>query len=92
MDFEWDIDKNRKNKKRHGVDFEFASKVFIDPNLLSRIDDRVDYGETREIALAMYLGVILSVVYTWRGDRIRIISARKATKYEQRRYYEGIFG
>ncbi len=76
MDFEWDRDKNEKNKQKHGVDFGFASKAFFDPNLISRLDDRQDYGEEREVALAMYFGVILSVVYTWRGETIRIISAR----------------
>ncbi len=91
MDFEWDRNKNEKNRQKHGIDFEFAAKAFFDPNLISYVDDRLDYGESREVALAMYFGVILSIVYTWRGETIRIISARKATKNEQKRYYQGVF-
>ena len=58
-----------------------------DPFAVEEIDDREDYGEERINVLGMRQGVILRVTYTERGDRIRIISAPRATKHEQDHYY-----
>ena len=58
-----------------------------DPFAIEEIDDRGDYGEERINVLGMRQGVILHVTYAERGDRIRIISARRATKHEQEHYY-----
>lgn len=76
--FEWDDDKNRINKLKHGVDFEDVYPIFTDPHALT-IED-FTHGEQRWKVLGMgkYL-VVLVVVFTHRR-KIRIISARKASK------------
>ena len=85
--FEWDDDKAAANWRDHGVTFAHAIKAFRDPFAVERIDDRVDYGEERINLLGGCSGTILHVTYTERGDRIRLISARRAEKHEQDRYY-----
>ncbi|MEH2183377.1 BrnT family toxin [Nostoc sp.] len=85
--FEWDRDKAVANWQKHGVSFEEAVGAFRDPFAIEIIDDRVDYGEERINLIAIYNGVILHVTYTERSDRIRLISARRATKYERNEYY-----
>lgn len=85
--FEWDRSKNEANHKKHGFWFETAIDIF-DGFVLSEVDQRKDYGETRFIGIgALSEVVILSVVYTERSEKIRIISARKATKKEKERYF-----
>jgi uncharacterized protein len=86
--FEWDEAKAAKNYARHGVTFEAARDVFKDPFAIEQIDDRKDYGEERFIIIGMASGRLLVVVYTMRGEIIRIISARGAEPYEQRQYHE----
>jgi uncharacterized protein len=86
--FEWDEAKAEANWNSHGVRFEMATAVFKDPFAVERIDDREDYGEVRLVILGMVEGqVLLFVAYTERGDRIRIISARRATQIEQDDYF-----
>ena len=86
MRFEWDEEKNRANIQKHGIDFNDAVDVFNHP-LLTAHDNREDYGEDRWKALGWVYAVIGVVVYTERvGDVIRIISARKATRQEVKRY------
>lgn len=87
IEFEWDDEKAAANLRKHGVSFEFAAKAFRDPFAIEWMDDREDYGEVRTILLGMADGSILVVVYTERESSIRLISARRATKYEQDRYY-----
>ena len=85
MEFEWDDRKAAQNLAKHHVDFKDASHVFFDPN---RIDDEdLMPDEDRYRVIGMVNGRILFVVYTWRGNRIRLISARKATRYEREQYY-----
>ena len=85
VDFEWDRDKAASNLKKHRIDFADAVTVFDDINSIT-IDDP-DHDELRFITIGMdAYGGILVVVYTWRGENIRIISARKATKHEQKYY------
>ncbi|MGD2013255.1 MAG: BrnT family toxin [Desulfobacterales bacterium] len=85
MNFEWDPNKAIANINKHGIDFADAVTVFDDLNAVT-IDD-LDYEEQRFITIAMdAFGRILVVVYTWRGDNIRLISARKATKNERKKY------
>lgn len=85
MNFEWDCQKAASNLKKHGIDFADATMVFYD-ELAITIQDAV-MGEERFITLGMdALARVVVVVYTWRGDRIRIISARKATPRERHRY------
>ena len=87
MDYEWDPDKALSNVHKHHVDFADAVLVFSDPLALTILDDYP--SEERFVTLGMDgLGRILVVVYTWRGERIRIISARRATRQE-RKQYEG---
>ena len=74
--------------KAHGVDFELAKTVFKDPFAIERLDDREDYGEERFVLVGMAEGqVLLFVAYGEREERIRIISARRATQYEQDDYF-----
>jgi uncharacterized DUF497 family protein len=88
--FEWDETKNRANIRKHGIDFVDAVDVFNHP-VLTLLDDREDYGEERWIALGWMKALVGVVVYVERhGDVIRIISARKATRNEARRYEQGI--
>jgi uncharacterized DUF497 family protein len=85
-EFEWDADKEAANLQKHGVSFAQAAVAFSDPFAVDWIDDRQDYGEERVILLGMTDGQVLTVVYTERETRIRIISARRATRYEQEIY------
>jgi uncharacterized protein len=87
LDFEWDDTKAAANFRKHSVTFEQAAYAFRDPFAVEWIDERAAYGEERVILLGMSGGQILSVVYTERGERLRIISARRATKYEKDNYY-----
>ena len=86
--FEWDEKKAEINLAKHGVSFELGTEIFSDPQLLSFDDDRKDYGEIREVGIGETEGVILYVVFTVRGEQIRIISTRKANKEEREAYYE----
>lgn len=85
-EFEWDDEKAETNFRLHGVSFEDVLPVFLDPWRLEELDDREDYGEMRYYTIGMVNDVVLAVVYTWRGDCMRIVSARKATRAEQRKY------
>ena len=85
--FEWDK-KNLENIKKHSISFETASKIF-EGVVLTRIDDRMDYGEKREISIGEVEGIVVVVVaHMKRLDKTRIISARKVNKKEREIYYE----
>jgi len=86
-EFEWNRAKAAANYKKHGVCFEHAVLAFDDPFALAERDESEDYGEDRFLLTGRARGGILVVVYTERGERIRIISAREATDYERRIYY-----
>jgi len=85
--FEWDDDKAAENRRRHRVSFEEATLVFGDPFAIEQLDLREAYGEERVVLTGMSQGQLLTVVYTEREGRVRIISARKATRHEQDDYY-----
>jgi uncharacterized DUF497 family protein len=89
MASEWDEAKRRANILKHGLDFVAAVKVFDGP-FIETEDRRRNYGERRYRALGIIEGDILQVVYTWRSERRRIISARRARRNERRAYYTGI--
>ncbi|KHD05857.1 hypothetical protein PN36_17825 [Candidatus Thiomargarita nelsonii] len=89
MYFEWDENKRQINLQKHGIDFIGVEEVF-DGDTVTLEDKRLYYGEQRFVTLGMKLGRVVAVVYTERGDAIRIISIRKATKYEQRTYFSQI--
>ena len=83
--FEWDESKAKKNKSKHGISFADTFADFEDPNAVTLEDFRQD--EQRYVTIGIdAFGRILVVVYTWREDNIRIISARKAVRYEVRQY------
>lgn len=85
MKYQWDSKKAESNYKKHGVYFSDAVSVFSDDHALTIEDDYPD--EQRFITLGMDIfGRVLVVIYTWRGDDIRIISARKATPSERKQY------
>ncbi|MGD9654738.1 MAG: BrnT family toxin [Sulfuricurvum sp.] len=88
MKFEWDENKNQANIKKHGINFADAIYVFTDPFALNMPDSEHSENEERWIILGKNLqSSILLIVHTYReGDSIRIISARKSTKNEQRIY------
>ena len=85
MRFEWDERKRRANLAKHGMDFAALDQMFA-ANLVEDEDTRREYGERRIKAIGELNGVIISVVYTWRGDRRRLISARKARADERKKY------
>jgi uncharacterized protein len=83
--FEWDESKANQNMLKHGISFADTFAVFEDPTAVT-IED-FQRGEQRYITIGMdAFGRILVVVYTWREENIRIISARKAVRYEVRQY------
>ena len=87
--FEWDPDKARLSFHKHRVAFADTFAVFEDPHALTT-EDMVD-REDRYATMGMdCFGRVLVVVYTWRGESIRIISARKATPSEVKLYESGI--
>jgi hypothetical protein len=89
MDFAWDAAKAEENIRKHGVDFAAAARVFLDPYRLEQEDLRFPYGETRFVVIGMVGVQVLVVIYTPRGERIRLISARKANRRERRAYDTG---
>jgi uncharacterized protein len=90
VQYEWDNGKAAENLRKHGVDFADAVAALQDPNRLEEIDTRFEYGEERIQAIGMAGGNALFVTVTLRDEDIcRIISARKATRHEQDRYYTG---
>jgi uncharacterized protein len=90
LEFEWDEDKAKKNLNKHDVSFEEASSVFGDPLALTIPDPLHSKEEDRFITLGeSHRRRLLVVVSTDRGDKIRIISARVATRRERKDYEEG---
>jgi len=88
LEFEWHEAKAEANLQAHGVSFELARLVFGDPFAIEYIDDRDDYGEERLITIGMAGDSgVLFVAWTEREERIRIISARRATQLEQDEYF-----
>jgi uncharacterized protein len=86
MKFEWDEVKNLENIRKHEIDFADVSSMF-EGEMLVELDDRFDYGEDRWFGIG-FLGFGIAVV-VWterRKDVIRIISARRANRYEQKRF------
>jgi uncharacterized DUF497 family protein len=87
VDAEWDPKKAAANRRKHGVDFADAATALHDEWALTVRDEHP--SEERFVTLAMdALGRVLVVVYTWRGGQVRLISARSATRSEQRQYTE----
>lgn len=85
IDFEWDEKKARSNLSKHGISFEEAAEVFFDPFYQS--GDASANREQRDFIIGYSLAPrLLLVVYLERGERMRIISARQATRQERKLY------
>ncbi len=90
MEFEWNPEKAILNHEKHGVSFLESSTVFNDPLSTTFPDPDHSVGESRYVIIGLSrFGQLLVVSHTDRGEKIRIISARKATRQEQRFYEEG---
>ena len=84
---QWDSSKAASNLEKHGIDFADAATVLEDEFALTRADD--DHDEERFVTIgADALGRVLVVVYTWRDDEPRLMSARSANRRERRQYEE----
>jgi len=90
MQFEWNPDKANSNLKKHGVSFNEASNVFNDPLSVTFPDPDHSFGEERYVIIGLSsANRILIVSHTDRVNRVRIISAREATRNERRFYEDG---
>lgn len=88
MKFEWDESKQESNLRKHQLDFADAEMVFAGATFTFE-DDRFEYNEDRYITLGLLRGIVVVLAHTERAGVIRVISMRKATKNEQRVYFEG---
>ena len=87
MHFEWDPEKARANLAKHGISFEEAMRAFLDPLSVTILDPDHTEGEDRFVLIGQSpTGRLLVVVHTDRGDAVRLISARRATRRERRTY------
>ena len=91
MRFQWDETKNELNIQQHGIDFHDVIDMFSHPMLIA-LDTREDYGEDRWIGIGLLRELIAVVVYIEieDEDRIRIVSARKATTHESQEYLKSL--
>jgi len=86
LEFEWDLEKEQENIKERGISFEAAERIFFDYFRMERHDDDSSDDEERWQTMGFYDDVLF-VVYTERGETIRIISARIAEPFERRIYH-----
>jgi uncharacterized DUF497 family protein len=87
MEFEFDPAKSAANKAKHGIDFGAARELWSDPDRV--FAPALDGSEPRLVAIGKIGGRIWTAIFTWRGDRVRIISVRRARKKEAEHYEEG---
>ena len=87
MKFEWDETKRQTNLRDHKLDFADAEIVFSGITFTFE-DERFEYGEDRFITLGLLREIVVVIAHTERKDTVRVISMRKATKNEQRLYFE----
>ena len=85
--FEWDVDKSEGNRRKHGFDFFYARRAFEDADYVEALDDREDYGEERLVAIGKVDDGLITVVYTPRGKRRRIISGWYSDDGERDDYF-----
>lgn len=92
MEFEWDDDKAEANERKHGVTFTEAATVFADPLGLTGYDPDHSDGEDRYVTMGQSAeGRLLIVSHTDRDEKVRIISARVASRAERKDYEDGNF-
>ena len=89
INFEWDENKRQANIHKHGIDFVDILPLF-EGDIFTIEDRRYDYKETRFITFGLLRVRVIVVVHTERNGNLRIISARKATKNESKRYFQRI--
>ena len=87
MKFEWDEAKRHTNLRNHKLDFADVEIVFTGITFTFE-DDRFEYGEVRFVTLGLLREIVVVIAHTERNDTVRVISMRKATKHEQRLYFE----
>ena len=87
--FEWDEIKSDANLIKHGISFDDASDIFYEPIILYPSDRN---NEERWVAIGALEDMLIAVIFTRRADAIRIISARRARKYEEREYRHAKMG
>jgi uncharacterized DUF497 family protein len=85
MKFEWNERKSRENKKKHGLSFRDAERVFHGETT-TFLDDRIDYGEERYVTMGLLEGRLVVIVHAVRKESIRIISMRKGNAREEKIY------
>ncbi len=91
MEFEWDENKNRTNIAKHGIDFRDAVRVF-DSTYQTEEDDGPWQGEIRDRTLGLLDGIIvLVIIHTDRNGKTRLISARRATPHERRKFEAAVY-
>jgi len=87
MKFQWDEEKSQSNLEKHGIDFEAASALWVDP---SRIEIQAPYPlENRRVLIGRTGKKLWTAIFTLREDEIRIISVRRSRRKEVRLYHEG---
>ena len=84
--FEWDPNKDKKNKKKHGISFTEATEVFNDVNRITNVENKHDYGEERLRTVGKVPKGLFDVIWTPRNNRKRLISAHPASKKSKRNY------
>lgn len=89
MEFAWDEAKRLSNLRKHGIDFIGIEAVFADTTVTVS-DDCFDYGEDRFVTFGLLDGRVVAVTHTETDEVIRIISVRKATRYEESSYFKKI--
>lgn len=89
MKFAWDEAKRLTNLEKHAIDVVGIEQIFAGVTV-TILDDRFDYGEDRFVTFGLLDGRVLAITHTETDETIRIISARKATNYEEISYYEEI--
>lgn len=89
MAFEWDEAKDRANTIKHGIDFDTAGRIFDGP-VLTRRDQRRDYGEERHVSIGCVEAAVIVVAHTARGGNVRLISARPASRAERQAWHDAI--
>jgi uncharacterized protein len=90
MLLEWYAQKRLENLSKHGIDFLDAKEIW-QGEVLEVPSEQQEHGEQRHIAYGMLEGRIIAVVFTWRGEARRLISARRARRHERQDYHD-VFG